>query len=147
MNFLDISTKNPFSFKLCFSEKSLDINTERHSPVTNFLFKVNNGNIRMMCEICLKLNIKTPERHQWRCSGVFFANFEQILHKVANPANIYLFNINNRNTRKGCEKCSKLTIKIQERRQWRRSGVFFVNLYFTLFSSASIFDFEQVNVC
>ena len=30
---------------------------------------------------------------------------------VNNPANIYLFNINNRNTKKRCEICSKLTIK------------------------------------
>ena len=27
------------------------------------------------------------------------------------PANIYLFQVNNRNTRKRCKKCSKLTIK------------------------------------
>ena len=48
----------------------------------------------------------------------------------ANPANIYLFKVNNRNTRKRCEICSKLTIKTPVRR----------------FSSASIFDFEHVNV-
>ena len=29
-----------------------------------------------------------------------------------NPANIYLFKVNNRNTRKMCEICSKLPIKI-----------------------------------
>ena len=34
--------------------------------------------------------------------------------------NIYLFKINNRNTRKRCEICSKSTIKTTERRQWRR---------------------------
>ena len=34
-----------------------------------------------------------------------------------NPANIYLFNVNNRSTRKRCEICSKLTIKTPERRQ------------------------------
>ena len=33
------------------------------------------------------------------------------------PANSYLFNDNNRNTRKRCEICSKLTIKSPERRQ------------------------------
>ena len=33
------------------------------------------------------------------------------------PANIYLFKVNNRNTRKRCEICSKLTIKTLERRQ------------------------------
>ena len=37
-----------------------------------------------------------------------------------------MFTVNNRNTRKKCEICSKLTIKT-ERRQWRRSGVFIVN--------------------
>ena len=40
------------------------------------------------------------------------------------PANIYLFKVNNRNTKKR-EKCSKLTRKIQS--YWRRSGVFIVN--------------------
>ena len=33
------------------------------------------------------------------------------------PANIYLFKVNKRNTRKRCEICSKLTIKTPERRQ------------------------------
>ena len=33
----------------------------------------------------------------------------------------------NRNTRTRGEMCSKLTIKVPEPRQWRRSGVFIVN--------------------
>ena len=32
------------------------------------------------------------------------------------PAGIYLFKVNNRNTRTRCEICSKLTIKTPERR-------------------------------
>ena len=44
------------------------------------------------------------------------------------PVGIYLFKFNNRNTRARCEICSKLTIKTLVRRQWRRSGVFTVNL-------------------
>ena len=44
-----------------------------------------------------------------------------------NPAGIYLFKVNNRNTRARCEICSKLTIKIPERRHWRRSGIFIAN--------------------
>ena len=32
------------------------------------------------------------------------------------PANIYLFKVNNKNTRKRCEICSTLTIKTPERR-------------------------------
>ena len=49
----------------------------------------------------------------------------------------YMFKVNNRNTRKRCEICSKLTIKTPERRQART--------YFTPCSSASIVNFEQVN--
>ena len=41
---------------------------------------------------------------------------KKILRKMANynphPANIYLFKINNRNTRKRCKTCSKLTINV-----------------------------------
>ena len=36
------------------------------------------------------------------------------------PAGIYMLKVNNRNIRTRCEICSKLLIKIQERRQWRR---------------------------
>ena len=43
------------------------------------------------------------------------------------PAGVYLLKVNNRNTRKRCEICSKLTIKTPEQRQWRRCGVFVVN--------------------
>ena len=37
------------------------------------------------------------------------------------PVDIYLLKVNNRNTKTGCEICSKLTIKTPERRQWRCS--------------------------
>ena len=46
--------------------------------------------------------------------------------KIRVSAGIYLFKVNNRNTRIMFEICSKLTIKILER--LRRSGVFIVNL-------------------
>ena len=48
-------------------------------PANIYLFKVNNRNTRKRCETCSKLTIKTPERRQWRCSGVFIVNFERIL--------------------------------------------------------------------
>ena len=43
------------------------------------------------------------------------------------PAGNYMFKVNNRNTRTRCEICSKLAIKIPERRHWLRSDVFIVN--------------------
>ena len=47
--------------------------------------------------------------------------------KSTHPANIYLLKVNNRSTRKRCEICSKLTIKLPKRSQWRRFGVFIIN--------------------
>ena len=44
------------------------------------------------------------------------------------PANVYLFKVNNRNTRKRFEICSKLTIKRPEPCQWRLSAIFIVNV-------------------
>ena len=87
-------------------------------PAGRCLFKFNNGNNGIKCK---KLTIKTPER---RCFGVFIVNFEHLtllllvfplftLSFALYPANIYLFKINNRNTRK--------------RYRWRRSGVIVVN--------------------
>ena len=57
------------------------------------------------------------------------------------PANIYLFKVNNRNTRKRCEICSKLIIKIPERRHWPLSGVFvlvFLMLTLNIFNTFSL---------
>ena len=42
-----------------------------------YLLKVNNRNTRTRCEICLKLTI-----NQWRRSGIFIVNSEDISHLV-----------------------------------------------------------------
>ena len=49
-------------------------------PSRYLLAQMNNRNTRTRCEICSKLIIKTPERPQWRRSGVFIVNFEHISH-------------------------------------------------------------------
>ena len=57
---------------------------------------------------------------------------------------------NNRNTRVKCDICLELTIKIPERCQWCRSGIFIVNFEhvscskFEHVSSVSIANFEYV---
>ena len=51
----------------------------------------------------------------------------KIYRVVAFPAGNYMLKVNIGNARTRCEICSKLTTKITERRQWRRSGVFIVN--------------------
>ena len=51
------------------------------------------------------------------------------------PADNYMFKVNNRNTRRRREICSKLTIKTTEQRYWT---------YLTPCSSASIVNIEHV---
>ena len=48
------------------------------NPAGICLLKVNNRNTRTRCEICPKLTIKTPERREWRRSGVFIIIFGHI---------------------------------------------------------------------
>ena len=58
------------------------------------------------------------------CKGsVIFGIFSVML--IYLPAGKHVFEVNNRGTRD--ETCSEITIKILERRQWRRSVVFIVN--------------------
>ena len=47
----------------CFFSKQ-DHQEHKAFPAGIYLFKISNGNIRTMCEICSKLIIKTPERRQ-----------------------------------------------------------------------------------
>ena len=60
--------------------------------------------IAQLAITCSKLTIETLEK------GVKASKL------TYHPAGIYLLKVNNRNTRKRCEICSKLTIKIPERR-------------------------------
>ena len=47
--------------------------------------------------------------------------------KIGYLSGNYMFKVNDRNTRIRFGICSNFTIKIPQRRQWRRSGVFIVN--------------------
>ena len=53
--------------------------------------------------------------------------YQNFLSAYYFSAKICLLKVNNRNTRKSCEICSKLTMKTPECRHWSRSGVFIVN--------------------
>ena len=72
------------------------------------------------------------EDHFLRNDSQCFLNFEGNSFSLQNiqfkgtfqPA---IFNANNRNTKKRCEICSKLTIKILEQRYWGCFGVYIVN--------------------
>ena len=51
-------------------------------PASIYLLEFNNKNTKTSCEVCSDLTKKTPERRQWRRSGVFIVNFDHILHLV-----------------------------------------------------------------
>ena len=74
--------------------------------------------------------------------------FGKIKRKFISPIKIYLFKLNNRNTRKKFEVCSKLTTKT--RRHCRLFGVFIVNferISQLIVAIVSIVNFKQVNSC
>ena len=86
INGIVFSILNLHEHKYCSSEAgvSKEKTTMKYTyfPAGNYMLKVNNTNTRAKCEICSKLTIKTPERRQWRRSGVFIRNFEHISHLV-----------------------------------------------------------------
>ena len=65
--------------------------------------------------------------HRSQLACTLYRGRYKIFRYKFNPANIYMFQDNNRNTRHRCEISSKLTIKTTKRRR-RRSGVFIVNI-------------------
>ena len=60
------------------------------------------------------------------------------------PAGINLLKVNNRNTRKRCEKCSKRNNKGTRTDTWRRSGAFIV--YFEHISHLVLFLYLTLNM-
>ena len=62
--------------------------------------------------------------------NMFAVNCEYAFSRQANlicPVGIYMFKVNNRNTRTRHKICSKLTIETPERCQWHHYGVFMAN--------------------
>ena len=58
-------------------------------PVGVYLFKVNNRNTRIRCEICSELTVKTPERHQANSDWVT-SYLLPYFHEKKNEMGIYL---------------------------------------------------------
>ena len=55
-----------------FLQLHVRVTCPRNYSASIYLLKVNNRNTRTRCEICSKLNIKTPERRKFQC------NFENV---------------------------------------------------------------------
>ena len=58
------------------------LSTYNRYPIGSYLFKVNNGNTRSMCEIYSKLIVKTPEWRHWQLIAhtKTFKNFQKLRH-------------------------------------------------------------------
>ena len=61
-------------------------------------------------------------------SKIYLFLFSRLPIKMRCPAGIYMFKVNNWNTRTRCEISSQLTVMTPEGSIWRRSGVFIVNV-------------------
>ena len=90
----------------------------------------------------------------WVCNDVKAMLCETLINikiywfELSFPASNYLFKISNRNRRKCYEICLKLRMKKPERFQWRRFGIFIVNLeHISLLFLVFAFDFEQLVAC
>ena len=71
-----------FCDRTCVRKSKANTFDESIKPAVIYLLKVNNRNTRTRCEKYSKLTIKTPERRQWHCSGIFIVNFKHNLHPV-----------------------------------------------------------------
>ena len=110
-----------------------------NSTLSNFLATfISNNKLPLANEAEIENGVayKKKQKKKWKVGGLrpatllkFFSNtgaFQKNLH----PAGIYLFKVNNKNARTRCEICSKLTMKIPERRQ---SLLLTLNIFQTLF--------------
>ena len=71
---LDVSIKQPLI------KSHWEMTKEEKYALQNLdLPKVIKRNTRLRYEICSKLTIKTPERHQWHRSGALIVNFEHVI--------------------------------------------------------------------
>ena len=106
------------------------------------------------------------QRRQWSCFLFIIINIEQGETSVLSllmdlnifftcsdnsvpsdsiySAGIYLFKVNNRNSRTRCEICSKLNMFKYVRHHWRRSGVFIVNFEYISHLLQVFLSFEHV---
>ena len=75
MQFIRVSVKTKAHVKtiFCTTSEFYQIRIQQYSQPAFTCSKS-----RTMCEISSKLTIKTPERRQWRRSGVFIVNFDHI---------------------------------------------------------------------
>ena len=100
---------------------------------TRYLIRRNKTTMvhRIYNAICYPRAESQQQRHQNNILNMFKVKPFRIYSRsvlLHSPVANYIFNVNNRNTRTRCEICLKLTIKIPERCQWCRVGVFIVNI-------------------
>ena len=92
-----------------------------------YLFKVNNGNTRIMPEICSSLTIKTPGRRQWRRS--IFLSCLRVTQKLCNYLSICVC----AQHKEFCNSHSCSFLPLLSRRSWTDWHKFFfvINHYIT----------------
>ena len=106
---------------------SVDLVDESVSNIY-FMFRILVTDVVLVTYFTLLSSISISDfKHVFVYLVVSFQCSCELLRNCLFLAGIYLFGVNNRNTRTTCEICWKLAIKTPERRHWRRSDVFNVN--------------------
>ena len=104
-----------------------NIRRQKRSFHKNFFISHTLNYFNKRCGINTK-HFLTEWRFIWKFITAWFSWWNTGIQFGSNvPAGNYMFKVNNRNTTARCDICSKLTINIPERRQWRHSGIFIVN--------------------
>ena len=83
----------------------------------------------------VKMSFRNVLRKNYFNENKFLFLYDSDCQGVVPPADIYLFKVNNENTRTMCGIFSKLTINTTEQRQWLRFGFLWITLnrFLTLF--------------
>ena len=76
-----------------------------------FTVEILNGRLHFLCSVTFDLNLRGLPNASVGIIPITFSVTRLFLGCYSYPANIYLFKVDNRNTRKWCDICSKLTIK------------------------------------
>ena len=119
------SFENLFKWNICDNTANNDF---FRKPVGKFLPQVNNiGTSKIPTGIDLPSLLSTLIK----CLVIFPKNLA-LTFLPSITVNVGLLNVNNINTRKRCEICSKLTTKTPKKRHLRNSGVF--NVHFEYIS-------------
>ena len=112
-----------------------------YTPKEMILFSISSIRCNIFRGICLiwyisqwsqkRVSKERQDVHLLTRNKLLKVLYVRLYSENSHPAGNYMFEVNNKNTKRKCEICSKLTIKTTEQCQWRQ--LLFLNILHTLF--------------